>query len=267
MSRLSLDTLLKLAEQGHFHREHDHDGGDCEPCHMLIDCLSKLRDADTSTPRQAPSVEAMARALMDRHDFWNALRREDRALPGEYDDLADALASVASLAPRAPEAREPAPSATPDTLCDECGCDPGQGTIHRAFAEPHEVPCPKCSRATPDTERCAAVSMDDDRCQREAGHTGKHRHFDPVEGEYEWCPNCGGFDGAHMVRECPGRRPAADEETAAASVQEGEERCECGHTKADHNGMNGSCWFDRGDAIFCACESWRPSHRGGGRDE
>ena len=101
-----------------------------------------------------------------------------------------------------PLAASPASGST--ELCDECGCEPGQGTIHRAFAEPHEVPCPKCSRG-------------------------------------------------------------------AASVQEGEERCECGHLRSDHSGPDsvGTCWHrDAEDRLSCPCERFvaRPSHRGGGRD-
>ena len=58
----------------------------------------------------------------------------------------------------------------------------------------------------------------------------------------------------------------------AASVQEGEERCECGHLRSDHSGPDsvGTCWHrDAEDRLSCPCERFvaRPSHRGGGRDE
>ena len=56
MSRLSLDTLLKLAEQGHFHREHNHDGGNCEPCAMLIGCLADLRTLESAPAPRAPEA-------------------------------------------------------------------------------------------------------------------------------------------------------------------------------------------------------------------
>jgi len=40
------------------------------------------------------TIEGAARALITREDFWGMLKDDDLSLPGEYDDLVEALAAL-----------------------------------------------------------------------------------------------------------------------------------------------------------------------------
>jgi hypothetical protein len=59
-----------------------------------IDAYRTDLDAVRGEVARLQRIERMAAALMARDDFWLAVRRTTVALPGEYDDVMDALKGV-----------------------------------------------------------------------------------------------------------------------------------------------------------------------------
>ena len=156
-------------------------------------------------------------------------------------------------APRAPEAREPEPAPA------EGAQDTSMELIHRGVAAAARV------LAGQGIDTRGKLDLPPEVVSEVGEILAGGYGASPASGSTR-APKCKAHGIVWPCAEC--EKDNSREAPVAASVQEGEERCECGHTLAQHQtdlpmSRDALCCAGMTMAEACPCREWRPSHRRG----